>query len=163
MIFLNFRGRIGHYGGQFQNTPFSNKEQVSYFSLIPISKPSWYYPSLKAVEEFEKIFKSKTGNEWKARNDFQIKKGKYRPVNEEKLHHVKKSALAFDLESGTEIPSKLPKAVALLMKDLGNVSMYIKVSKTRLHKVSRSTQRCEKIVTSTCIYNSFASQFSCEE
>ena len=44
ILFTNW-GRIGDEYGQYQNTPFGNAEQV--------------------VAEFEKIFKSKSGNEWK--------------------------------------------------------------------------------------------------
>ena len=51
ILFTNW-GRIGEYGGQFQNTPFGNAEQ--------------------AIEEFEKIFRSKTGNDWKMRGHERI-------------------------------------------------------------------------------------------
>ena len=45
ILFTNW-GRIGDEHGQYQNTPFGNADQ--------------------AVAEFEKIFKSKSGNEWKS-------------------------------------------------------------------------------------------------
>ena len=43
-MFTNW-GRIGDDNGQYQNTPFGKEEQ--------------------AILEFEKIFKAKSGNEWK--------------------------------------------------------------------------------------------------
>ena len=112
ILFTNW-GRIGEYGGQFQNTPFGNAEQ--------------------AIEEFEKIFRSKTGNDWKMRSQigaehtFENKKGKYRLVDEEKIKRVKKSSLAFNLD--TNCQSKLPIEIQTMMKDLANVSMYIEAYK----------------------------------
>ena len=44
ILFTNW-GRIGDNRGQYQNTPYGNAEQ--------------------AIAEFEKIFKSKSGNDWK--------------------------------------------------------------------------------------------------
>ena len=44
-MFTNW-GRIGDDNGQYQNTPFGKEEQ--------------------AILEFEKIFKAKSGNEWKS-------------------------------------------------------------------------------------------------
>lgn len=79
-MFTNW-GRIARYDpGQYQNTPFCSAD--------------------KAVEEFEKIFKSKTGNEWKDGLDHYVNKPKkYRLVKTNYLQHVKKSALKFDLKS----------------------------------------------------------------
>ena len=73
ILFTNW-GRIGEHGGQYQNTPYGSADQ--------------------AIEEFEKIFKSKSGNDWKTKDtSFQNKKGKYRLVEKDKLRRVKKSAL----------------------------------------------------------------------
>jgi predicted DNA-binding WGR domain protein len=53
-------GRVGD-SGQHQKTPFPTADE--------------------AVNEFEKIFKSKTGNEWQERHNFEKKQGKYRYVH----------------------------------------------------------------------------------
>ncbi|TRY73067.1 hypothetical protein TCAL_13884 [Tigriopus californicus] len=107
VLFTNW-GRIGDYrGGQYQNTPFGTAD--------------------KAVEEFEKTFKAKTGNEWKDVSEFQQKPRKYRLVDVEKLKTVKKSALEFDL--GSKIPSQLPPVVQSMIEDIANVSMYVEANK----------------------------------
>lgn len=105
VLFTNW-GRIGDCWGQHQNTPFGSAEQ--------------------AVQEFEKIFKAKSGNEWTAAagSEFVIKKDKYRLVDVDKFRQVKKAALVFDLSS--DKPSKLPEQLQLMMKDLANVAMHEK-------------------------------------
>ncbi len=108
ILFTNW-GRIGHYSeGQYQNTPFGSKEQ--------------------AVEEFEKIFKAKAGNEWSTDGDiyekFVNKPGKYRPIQAEHLRRIHKKELRFDLDS--KIPSKLPEEIQRMIGDVTNVSMYVK-------------------------------------
>lgn len=91
-MFTNW-GRIGGYDqGQYQNTPYGTAEQ--------------------AVEEFEKIFKAKSGNEWSERANFEVKPKKYRLVNVNHLQRVKKDKIKFDLE--TEVPSKLPETVQVI-------------------------------------------------
>ena len=89
ILFTNW-GRIGGYDqGQFQNTPYGTEEQ--------------------AVEEFEKIFKAKSGNEWAERTNFEAKPKKYRLVKLNHLKRVKKDRIKFNLE--TEVPSKLAEPV----------------------------------------------------
>ena len=106
ILFTNW-GRIGGYhAGQYQNTPFGSEDQ--------------------AVQEFHKIFKSKTGNEW-GRFNFENKKGKYRLVEKDTAKRIKKKALVFDLES--KIPSKLPLELQTMLKDMASVSMYVKAYK----------------------------------
>ncbi len=100
-------GRIGSYGGQYQNTPFGSEDQ--------------------AVQEFEKIFKSKAGNEWSARANFENKRGKYRIVEADKIRKVKKNALDFNLES--KVKSKLPKEIQDLVKDMTDVALYVNAYK----------------------------------
>ncbi len=103
ILFTNW-GRIGAYDqGQHQNTPYGTAEQ--------------------AIEEFEKIFKAKSGNEWANRDNFEEKPKKYRLVSLELTKHVKRAALKFDLES--KVPSRLPKSVRDMVEDLTNVSMYM--------------------------------------
>jgi len=61
-ILINNWGRIGDfYGGKHQQTPFSNRAE--------------------AVSEFEKVFRSKTGNSWSQRNAFVSVSKKYRLVH----------------------------------------------------------------------------------
>merc|ERR1719412_2077795 len=91
VLFTNW-GRIGDYrGGQFQNTPFKS--------------------SAEAKQEFCKIFKAKTGNEWPvAYDDFTAMPKKYRLVKTERfMRSVKRSAVRFDVEEAAakEIPSDL--------------------------------------------------------
>lgn len=106
ILFTNW-GRIGHGCGQYQNTPFGKAEQ--------------------AVEEFEKIFKSKSGNEWCDRANFENKPKRYHLVKTEHLERVRKTAIEFDLKS--DVPSRLPKEIQYLMKDVSNVAMYVNAYK----------------------------------
>lgn len=57
-------GRIGDMG-QYQQTPFKNKED--------------------AIKEFCKIFKDKSGNEWENKNNFVKKPKKYQLIKKKKL------------------------------------------------------------------------------
>ena len=108
ILYTNW-GRIGGYDrGQYQNTPFGSAEQ--------------------AKEEFEKIFKAKSGNEWADKANFENKPKKYRLVKREHLKHVKKSAIKFDL--ATEVPSKLTPAVQEMITDIANVNLYMEEYKT---------------------------------
>ena len=104
-ILLTNWGRIGWGEGQYQNTPFGQEKQ--------------------AVEEFEKIFKAKTGNEWSEKErKFENKPGRYRLVStDDEKRVLKKKAIIFDLE--TSIRSNLSTPVQTLLKDIANVSMYI--------------------------------------
>ena len=108
-ILLTNWGRIGWGEGQYQNTPFGQEEQ--------------------AVEEFEKIFKAKTGNEWSEKEKkFENKQGKYRLVStDDEKRVLKKKSIVFDLE--TSIRSNLSTPVQTLLKDIANVSMYINAYK----------------------------------
>eukprot|EP00095_Tigriopus_kingsejongensis_P005843 maker-scaffold697_size109876-snap-gene-0.23 protein:Tk05843 transcript:maker-scaffold697_size109876-snap-gene-0.23-mRNA-1 annotation:"poly(adp-ribose) polymerase pme-5-like" len=109
ILFTNW-GRIGDFrGGQYQNTPFGDPHQ--------------------AIEEFEKTFKAKSGNEWSVvgNGGFEEKPRKYRVIDIDKLVPVKKSALKFDLASTT--PSKLPPVVQSMIADIADVSMYVNLGK----------------------------------
>ena len=64
--------------GQYQNTPFST--------------------SAAAEDEFRKIFRSKSGNDWEDRDDFVEQHKKYRLVQVEQLRRVRKAQVDFDLE-----------------------------------------------------------------
>ena len=93
LLFTNW-GRIGDYrNGQYQNTPFGTAQQ--------------------AIDEFKKVFKSKTGNEWKDRAGFEAKAKKYRLVDVDLLKRVKREALKFNLSS--EIPCSLSEDVQVCM------------------------------------------------
>ncbi len=102
ILFTNW-GRIGLEEGQYQNTPFGSAEQ--------------------ATQEFEKIFKEKTGNVWKHRDKFLAKQDKYRMVNRDHLIHVNKKDLDISLESSIE--SQLPDDVQGMLSDIADVSAYV--------------------------------------
>lgn len=86
VLFTNW-GRIGE-SGKFQNTPFHNEEE--------------------AVLEFQKIFRSKTGNHWKDRHDFVKHGGKYNLVQRVNVHtKLDKSITApiLDASSAVKLPA----------------------------------------------------------
>ncbi|XP_061174017.1 poly [ADP-ribose] polymerase tankyrase-like isoform X2 [Saccostrea echinata] len=92
-------GRIGD-SGQYQHTPFHSKAE--------------------AVTEFCKVFRSKTGNTWASVKNFENHPKKYRLVQREQKQ-TKARKVEFCLKS--DIPSKLPKPLQDLMKELSSVSM----------------------------------------
>ena len=101
VLFTNW-GRIQTYdNGQYQNTPFSNPEE--------------------AEEEFKKIFKSKTGNEWDDRLNFVNKPRKYRLVRTELTRKLKKSELKIDLRTSQRL--ELESSIAWLLKDIADPAM----------------------------------------
>eukprot|EP01119_Soliformovum_irregulare_P008564 TRINITY_DN2167_c0_g1_i2.p1 TRINITY_DN2167_c0_g1~~TRINITY_DN2167_c0_g1_i2.p1 ORF type:complete len:646 (-),score=208.95 TRINITY_DN2167_c0_g1_i2:25-1962(-) len=99
-ILFNRWGRIGTCG-QFQRTPYGEEEE--------------------AVSEFEKIFKSKTGNLWKDRGKFEKKAKKYRLVELDRTE-VQLADLLKPFDLDTAKPTKLTKPVFDAMSILANVS-----------------------------------------
>ena len=96
-------GRIGE-NGMFQKTPFGNIEE--------------------ATVEFEKIFKSKTGNEWKERANFQKQKKKYALMKIQKKNvHYKQLLKPFNFKEQLH-KSVLPKSVRSLVKSIINVTNF---------------------------------------
>ena len=101
ILFTNW-GRIERYGcGQYQNTPYSKPEE--------------------AEEEFRKIFKSKSGNDWDDIEKFQNKNGKYRLVKKEQIERVEREHLKFDLLTAKTFA--LSDQLAFFVKDISNVKM----------------------------------------
>lgn len=101
VLFTNW-GRINKYmDGQYQNTPFGKPED--------------------AIEEFNKIFKAKTGNDWKDRHCFEEKPKKYRLVDVE--HHTKVIRPTFSIDLMTKVESSMPTKMQKFMKDISAVSM----------------------------------------
>ena len=99
ILFTNW-GRIGDQG-QYQQTPFPTKHE--------------------AVKEFKKIFRAKTGNQWKEVNFFEDHDNKYRLVPKEATRRgpeLKK--LEIDLKESNK-PSKLPQGVQDLMSNLVSI------------------------------------------
>ena len=98
-------GRIGDTG-MFQKTPLGSKEE--------------------AITEFEKIFKSKSGNEWTERKNFVKQKHKYviMKTKREKIHY-KTLLRPFDYKAITN-KSKLPKQIRKLLKLIVDISLYEK-------------------------------------
>ena len=112
VLFTNW-GRIGDYhGGQFQNTPFKS--------------------SAEAKQEFCKIFKAKTSNEWPVgSDDFAAMPKKYRLVKTERLRSVKRSAVRFDVDDAANmIPSDLEIPVQMFLAELADSSLYQREYKT---------------------------------
>ena len=102
VLFTNW-GRIDRYmNGQYQNTPFSKEEE--------------------AIEEFKKIFKSKTGNEWSNKESFEEKPKKYRIVQAEHASTIKRPS--FEINLMTKVESKLPPNFQLFMKDISETNMF---------------------------------------
>jgi len=98
-------GRIGETGA-FQKTPLGSKEE--------------------AAKEFEKIYKSKSGNEWSERHNFAKQKHKYVPTKLKKKGIGYKQLLrAFNYKEIKEKTS-LPKDIQKLMKLIVDVSIYEK-------------------------------------
>ena len=104
VLFTNW-GRIDRYmNGQYQNTPFSKEED--------------------AIEEFKKIFKSKTGNDWSNKETFENKPKKYRIVQAEHALKIKRNSFKINLM--TNVESKLPLNIQLFMKDISDIKMFRK-------------------------------------
>ncbi|KAI9257420.1 ankyrin repeat-containing domain protein [Sporodiniella umbellata] len=92
--------RWGSYGseGQHQSTPFLTKEE--------------------AAAEFKSIFRSKTGNAWEDRLNFNLKTGRYDILK--KSHHPQDTIIEdFDFMSASK-PSNLPSGVSNVMKLICN-------------------------------------------
>ena len=101
ILFTNW-GRIERWGrGQYQNTPFSTPDE--------------------AVAEFCKIFKSKSGNEWKERHDFVEKPKKYRIVRAEYASRDEKASFEIDLM--TDVKSRLPLSLQKFVRDISDINM----------------------------------------
>ena len=101
ILFTNW-GRIDRWSsGQYQNTPFSNPEE--------------------AEEEFRKIFKAKSGNNWDELDNFENKNGKYRLVKKELINRVKREDIYFDLKTSKDY--ELPDDIAYMVKDISNIGM----------------------------------------
>ena len=101
ILFTNW-GRIERYmNGQYQNTPFSQADE--------------------AIQEFTKIFKSKTGNDWSNRNSFEEKYKKYRIVHTD--HATKIVRPSFKVDLMTNVESQLPMNLQIFMKDISHVNI----------------------------------------
>ena len=115
ILFTNW-GRIGDQG-QYQQTPFPTRNE--------------------AVKEFKKIFRAKTGNQWKEVNFFEDHDNKYRLVPKEATRRgpeLKK--LEIDLKECNK-PSKLPQGVQDLMSNLVGIghTMIVTARKRRLRRL----------------------------
>jgi len=85
----------------------------------------------EAVKEFEKIFKSKTGNLWSERHNFVRKPKKYRLMEINYNHRQMKELLQpYDWDK-LPVKSNLPDELQVTMKIISNVTM--------LQKALRST------------------------
>ncbi|XP_078675989.1 poly [ADP-ribose] polymerase tankyrase-like isoform X2 [Branchiostoma floridae x Branchiostoma belcheri] len=103
-ILLNRWGRVGD-SGQFQRTPFLKPED--------------------AVKEFCKIFKAKTGNDWKDVKNFQKQPKKYHLVPLAEQAHCRKEAATFPINlSNQALPSKLQGKVKGFMEELTNLHTF---------------------------------------
>lgn len=99
-------GRIGD-PGQSQQTPHPNKDT--------------------AIAEFAKIFKSKTGNEWEDKENFNRVPGKYRLLKFTRRTNFKDFLVPFDLKNPKVPKSDLEDSIKRIMKDVANVPMYHRV------------------------------------
>ncbi|XP_078592750.1 poly [ADP-ribose] polymerase tankyrase-like isoform X2 [Branchiostoma floridae x Branchiostoma japonicum] len=100
-ILLNRWGRVGD-SGQFQRTPFLKAED--------------------AVKEFCKIFKAKTGNDWKDVKNFQKQHKKYHLVPLAEQAHCRKEAAKISINLDNQaLPSKLQDKVKSFIEELTNL------------------------------------------
>lgn len=107
VIMINNWGRIDDNPGKFQQTPFSSREE--------------------AIKEFEKVFKSKTGNLWTDRDSFEAQPKKYRIVHRvsRKFESRPLPELATVLQDRVEFPdavrkTSLPKSVLGMLEYIAN-------------------------------------------
>jgi predicted DNA-binding WGR domain protein len=107
-IYLLFTrwGRIGERG-QFQQTPFPNKESC--------------------IAEFKKVFKSKSGNEWG--KPFERNKLKYAiqklPEMQVTAEDMKDPIVPFDLNPEVVPPCSLPPQLQSLVRDVSDFDSYV--------------------------------------
>ena len=102
-ILFNRWGRIGTEG-QYQQTPFSTKEEV--------------------IKEFQKIFQQKSGNEWAQKNNFQKITKKYQLIKTEKRVNPKEYLIPFDYKNAAMLKCQLEVNIAKIMKLFSDVKMY---------------------------------------
>jgi len=102
-ILFNRWGRIGTQG-QFQQTPFSTKEEV--------------------VKEFKKIFQQKSGNEWEKKDSFKKMSKKYQLIKSEKKINLKEYLNPFDYKHPRLVSSQLEINVLKTIKMFADVKMY---------------------------------------
>jgi len=96
-------GRVGD-PGQYQQTPFATKEL--------------------AIEEFKKIFKSKSGNDWENKDNFQKQPKKYQLLTFTKRTNHKEYLVPFNLKDPHVPKSHLDKEIRRVVEDIANVKMY---------------------------------------
>jgi len=99
-------GRIGEQG-QLQNTPHPNKES--------------------AIKEFNKIFKSKSGNEWANKDSFEKHPHKYRLLQFTRKANHKEYLVPFDLKNPKVPQSTLDDEIKTIVHDIADVKMYQKM------------------------------------
>lgn len=102
-ILFNRWGRIGTEG-QYQQTPFSTKEE--------------------AVKEFLKIFSQKSGNEWAKKEEFKKVPKKYQLIKTQVRENVREYLTPFDYSKNNWLPSHLDKEILKVMKMFADVKMY---------------------------------------
>lgn len=102
-VLFNRWGRIGE-SGQYQTTPQPTKE--------------------KAIEEFCKIFKSKSGNDWENKDNFKKQTGKYQLLNFTNKSNAKEYIVPFDLKNPNVPKPKLEKELRKIVEDITNMKMY---------------------------------------
>ncbi|PAA55778.1 hypothetical protein BOX15_Mlig008630g1 [Macrostomum lignano] len=97
-------GRIGDTG-QYQTTPFPSRAE--------------------AVKEFEKVFRSKTGNRWIDLDKFETRQRKYSLVQLDSMR-LQPRLHSLPVSLDTRLPHELPDRLADLMRDLLNPKMLIR-------------------------------------
>ena len=98
VLFTNW-GRNGT-DGQYQHTPFGSVEE--------------------GKKEFCKIFKSKSGNKWEDRDNFQKVKKKYKLVTYKKKNKVKTHLKKINYKDPNLVPSKLDDTIFKFMRRICN-------------------------------------------
>ncbi|CAM1309870.1 Uncharacterised protein r2_g2008 [Pycnogonum litorale] len=93
-------GRIGHCG-QWQNTPYSTKEE--------------------AIKEFCSIFRAKSGNSWDNVQNFEEKPFKYQLVKLSKKKMITIKDFDVSFHHPDPLPSKLPSHLLKVIQELSNI------------------------------------------
>jgi len=124
----------GYYGGnlfyRMQVLHQANRDVYIYFTRYGrIGTPGEYQTTAapskeKAIEEFEKIFKSKSGNDWANKEHFKKQPGKYQLLTFTRKTNQKEYIMPFELKNPKTPKSKLDDEIKKIMEDVTQLKHY---------------------------------------
>jgi predicted DNA-binding WGR domain protein len=142
VLFTNW-GRTGS-DGQYQHTPFGSVEE--------------------GKAEFTKIFKSKSGNKWENRADFQKVRRKYKLVTYKKKNKAQQHLKKINYKDPSLVPSKLEENIFKFIRRIANSKIISKsteqfgfdeevlpfhnLTRDRLEKANGILMQIQEIITS---------------